>query len=102
MRWGERRRSSLEIIASILDVLENGGQSKTAIMHKANLNFKRVNIYISFLLSKGFISIEKRANSKKYLITRRGLELLKDYRDLIENEKKLIEILRKLECSISL
>lgn len=102
MRWGERRRSSLEIIASILDVLENGGQSKTAIMHKANLNFKRVNIYISFLLSKGFISIEERANSKKYLITRRGLELLKDYRDLRENEKKLIEILRKLECSISL
>lgn len=89
-------------MASILHVLEGGGQSKTAIMHKANLNFKRVNTYISFLLSKGFVSMEEGTHSRRYIITRKGIEFLKDYRSLKENEERIVEILRKIERSLSL
>lgn len=91
----------MDIIADILEVLESGRQSKTAIMRKANLNLKRVNSYIDFLLLKGFVSVEEKACSSKYSITKKGLELLKDYRSLKENEKKLIENLKKLESVLS-
>ncbi|MEM4652936.1 MAG: winged helix-turn-helix domain-containing protein [Candidatus Nezhaarchaeales archaeon] len=92
----------MDIIAGILHVLEGGGQSKTAIMRKANLNFKRVNIYINFLLSRNLILVGESFSSKKYFITKKGLEFLKDYRSLRESEEKLIEALRKPQSNLSL
>lgn len=102
MGWKKRRRTSLEIVHDILCTLEHKSQSKTAIMHKANLNFKRVDSYMYFLLSKGLVSTSEDYSSRRYFITKKGLDFLKDYRELKESEEKLMESLKRLERSLSL
>jgi len=92
-----KRRSSLDIIADILYLLEGGRRSKTAIMRLANLNLNRVNKYLRFLLSKGFVLEGEGPSSVKFAITAKGVEFLRDFERLKEAEEKVLELVKKLK-----
>jgi len=65
------RRCRLEVEADILTVAQ-GGARKTAIVYKANLNFKIVKRYLARLLQEGRL---KQAG-KFYHTTPQGLDFL--------------------------
>lgn len=53
---GSQRRSQLEIISDVLNACLEGA-NKTKIVYDANLNFTRLNKYLSTLLSLGFVEL---------------------------------------------
>jgi len=68
------RRGFLEIAESILRNVSKGCR-KTHIMYAANLNWKQLNRYLSFLEEKNFIRY--RDSTEEYELTKKGAELLK-------------------------
>ena len=54
---GRTRRSQVEIMYVILRVCLSGAACKTKIVYDANLNFTRLNKYLSTLLSLGFVEL---------------------------------------------
>ena len=74
-----KRRSRDEILADILKVAK-AGVNKTHIVYKANLNFRIVKGYLSYLLEVGLIENEN--PGRIWRTTERGLHYLEEYRDL--------------------
>ena len=75
-----KRRSRLQIIKEILELLLKGEKTKTEIIRRANLNFYKGQEILDFLMDKRLIS----KSSDKYLITDKGIEFLKKLRELEE------------------
>jgi predicted transcriptional regulator len=73
----KERRGKLEIIADIL-LVANNGVKKTEMVYKANINFMRLEEYLSLLVEKGLL---EHANGK-YRTTAKGKEYLHDYQIL--------------------
>jgi predicted transcriptional regulator len=72
-----RRRSSIEIIADMLRVGENGA-GKTEIMYSANMSYSQIQKYLEYLVNQGFIVKANLDNSLiAYQVTPTGLRLLK-------------------------
>lgn len=78
------RRSKLEMYIDILKVLAQRGPTKlTHIMYKANVNCSVLKEYLDFLIKQGLV--EEKAIGKKrvvYVITQRGVTVLKYFREL--------------------
>ena len=73
-----RRRSSIEIIADMLRVGENGA-GKTEIMYSANMSYTQIQKYLGYLLTHGFIDrIEIGNPVVTYQVTEKGLGLLRN------------------------
>lgn len=53
---GSHRRSEVEILCDILKTCL-GGAAKTSVVYKSNLNFTRLNKYMSTLLGMGYVSL---------------------------------------------
>ena len=88
LRWSfkerfKERRGRLEIIADILLVAKKG-EKKTAIAYKANLNFNRVENYLSYLEEKGLME----HTGGEYKTTEKGREFLRDYQKMKELLKR--------------
>jgi len=85
-----QRRSWIEITIDILDVAYTPS-SKTRLMYKSNLNFRRFNKYFHDLLRKGFLEqINDVKGQVVYKITKRGrtlLEVLKKARKLASSNE---------------
>lgn len=78
----EKRRNRIDIIAEILRLCLRG-EKATHVIYKSNLNFKRFQAYVRYLLNKGFLEVIENINgSKMYRTTEKGRQLLK----LIEEE----------------
>jgi len=68
------RRSSMEVIA---DILRLGDAGKTEIMYSANLSFRQLQKYLSYLVQEGFLEQRIVPNpGVKYRVTPRGAQLL--------------------------
>jgi len=72
----------MSIISDILKTVTNSsgkGKRKTQIMQSANLNFDQVNKYLSFLISNGYIRIERSEmyRGSVYRATSKGLNFVK-------------------------
>ncbi len=67
-----KKRCKEEIISQILEICCQGVH-KTAIVYKANLNFRTINPYIELLSKKGLIEVDQGS----YTITSRGIDTLK-------------------------
>ena len=72
-----KRRDKVEIMADILDACVHGA-NKTAIVHKANLNFTIVDPYLEFLAQKGLICIHHKGGTS-YETTNSGMVLLERF-----------------------
>ncbi len=83
MKVGQRR-SSIEIIAEMLKVGENGA-GKTRIMYGANMSYSQIQKYLGFLIGHEFIDKVKIGNpSVTYQVTDSGLKLLKSINSVLE------------------
>jgi predicted transcriptional regulator len=72
-----RRRSSIEIIADMLRVGENGA-GKTEIMYTANMSYSQIQKYLEYLVNQGFIiKVNIDHTMVAYQVTQTGLKLLK-------------------------
>jgi predicted transcriptional regulator len=76
------RRSGLEIMCEILRQAA-GGLKPTQIVYRCNLNFKRFQVYVEYLIDRGLLEVaESPGGSKTYRTTEKGMRLLK----LLEGE----------------
>jgi len=78
-----KRRDRLYIMAEILDIARDGAL-KTQIMYKANLSFSQLNTYLKLLLETQLLEILKRNRKTIYKTTKRGVEYMQSYKEVIE------------------
>jgi predicted transcriptional regulator len=71
-----RRRSRLEIVADILEILASGCRPPTRLAAEANLAYDRMAKIVAALLEKGVV----KENDGKLCITPEGLKMLEAYR----------------------
>ena len=80
------RRSKLEMYVDILKVLAQRGPLKlTHVMYRANVNCSVLKEYLDFLTKQGLVE-EKILRKERivYVITQRGVTVLKQFRELKE------------------
>jgi predicted transcriptional regulator len=78
----ERRRSSIEVIA---DMLRLGEAGKTEIMYSANMSYRQLQKYLTFMLQLGLITKVTVGNPVvTYRVTRKGLRLLRSIEGILE------------------
>lgn len=71
------RRSEIEIVRDILNLSSKvNGAKKTQILYQTNLSYTQLKDYLSFLIERDFMNIEKNNSSVLYKVTDRGTELL--------------------------
>ena len=100
-------RGRLDIIADILQVVSQNAK-KTRIMYQANLSYKVLQRYLKDVTAASLISFEK--TEQCYMLTRKGQDFLKAYRDYsktnrciekslndVNNKKKNLEELCPIE-----
>ena len=73
------KRGTLGITESILQALKEGPELKTHIAYKSRIDSRTIERYIPFLTQ---LHLVEPTPSRKYKITRKGLELLKQYAKL--------------------
>ena len=84
------RRTRYEIFADLLDiVMKRGSCPVTRASYGANLPVDRTKKFLGFLASRGFVKEEFVDDSKRYRITKRGLEYLETF----EKMKKMFAAL---------
>ena len=77
------RRTRYEIFADLLDiVMRRELCAVTRASYGANLPVDRAKKFLSFLASRGFVKEEFVGDSKKYRITKRGLEYLETHQKM--------------------
>ena len=78
------RRSKLETYMDILRVLAHRGPLRlTHIMYKANVNCSALKKYMEFLIKQGLVEeISVRKERKVYMITQRGITVIKAFKEL--------------------
>ncbi len=77
-----KHRSSLSVIAEILEIAMNG-TLKTTIMYKANLSFQLLNEYLSFLLEIGLLKNMSKGGKTFYKTTMKGLQYIKSHKKIM-------------------
>lgn len=76
------KRSILELMAEILNALNQERLRKTHITFKCNLDSRAVTKYVAILTGLGFVT-ETTTNPKLYKITEKGRDFLKKYNELM-------------------
>jgi len=75
------RRDQIDIVAGILEAAREG-ETKTQIMHIANLNHKQVERYLALLIKKGLMKKAKQRNKRLFKTNDKGLKYLHEYHEL--------------------
>ena len=79
-------RDRLNIIADILNVVSQNAK-KTQIMYQANLSYKVLQKYLSDVVEASLISFD--GGTQYYVLTPKGSEYLKAYRDYSKVNKSV-------------
>ena len=88
-----KKRNKEEIIASILDASRYGA-TKTRIMYVSFSSFSQLERYLEMAIDRALVGLDP--NTKKYLITSKGLEYLKHFEDVKSIENNVVEKRRLL------
>jgi predicted transcriptional regulator len=81
--WFSKRRDQLHIVTEILEVAKHGA-SKTCIMYNANLNFKGVNQYLTFMMKNKLLLKTLEECKPVYYASEKGLTFLSGYTQLVQ------------------
>ena len=84
-------RSSLEIIADILDAVGDGAK-KTRIMYFANLSYKLLGKYLKKTMDAGLVSSDK----NHYEVTEKGQTFLERFKDFSGRYSKINKQLEEI------
>ncbi len=78
----DKKRSRLQVIRDILEVIKNrnGKIKPTHILYKSNLSHQMMEEYIKELKEKNLIREHRKEKGRTYSITERGFEYLERYR----------------------
>jgi predicted transcriptional regulator len=92
------RRSKLEIHVDILKVLVHWGPLKmTHVMYKVNVNCSVLEGYFELLIKRGLVEVKTVGKGHKvYVITQRGVTVLKQFKELREELPIVEETANKL------
>ena len=75
------KRNEYDIMYDILNsIVSKPLCGKTYIIYQCNLNFKVIKRYFGKMLEKGLLTVN---NLRKYDITAKGLDYMRQYRDLV-------------------
>jgi predicted transcriptional regulator len=84
-RERSRHRSECRIIADVLKAIQASEEAKvTHILHSANLSYDRLIGYLDQMESAGLVTKGEANGSALYLITKKGLEYLAQFRKFEE------------------
>jgi predicted transcriptional regulator len=86
-------RDRLDIIADILQVASRNAK-KTQIMYQANLSYKVLQRYLKIVTSASLIDFE--SVECCYVLTSKGREFLKSYKDYAETNKSVEKHLNEI------
>ena len=93
-----RNRCKLDIVRDMLSVASEKVR-KTRIMYQGNLSFDLLEKYLNLLVGSGML--EAKEDGKVFVATPKGLELLADYRTLVEHSELAESKRRALETSLT-
>lgn len=79
----QSRRSAMEMVCDILDVLSEGPTKPTHILYKANMSWKVLSAYLEYLIERGLVDKEEQGGKRSvYKITQKGESIVKLYEGL--------------------
>jgi predicted transcriptional regulator len=81
-RSAQSRRSSLEIMGDILDVVSSGTERPTHIIYRANISWKVLNGCLRTLITNELITKTSDGKREVYKLTDKGYSVLNLYREL--------------------
>ena len=79
-----QKRSRLEIYIDILRVLKKGERKPTRIMYKTNLSWTPLQEILESMTSQEIIKKIEVNKRKKYVITEKGLNVLRYFEEMME------------------
>jgi len=74
------KRSKVQIMVEILNFCKQP-QTKTQVIHSADLSWEMLSKYLSFLGSQSLLKIQ--LSPKKYATTQKGLKFVKKWKELV-------------------
>jgi len=80
-RLGDSRRSSLDVIADILDTSRDGVK-KTHLMYHCNMSFTQLERYLNLILKTRLVVIEDDGPKLFFKTSGKGRRFLKSYQSL--------------------
>jgi len=95
------RRSPMEMVCDILDVVSQGPTKPTHILYKANMSWKVLTSYLSYLTASGMVEKEDEEGGKRstYRLTIKGRQILRLYQGLRESLNGTISLNASEELS---
>ena len=95
------RRSPMEMVCDILDVVSEGPTKPTHILYRANMSWKVLTTYLSYLSKSGMVEKEDEEGGKRstYRLTIKGRQILKLYQGLKESLNGTISLKSTEELS---
>ena len=79
----QARRSAMEMVCDILNVLVEGPTKPTHILYKANMSWKVLSAYLEYLIGRGLVEREDQGGKRSvYKITQKGDSIVKLYQGL--------------------
>jgi len=76
------RRSSMEVMCDILEVVSSGTERPTHIINRANVSWKVLNNCLRNLMSRELVSKVNDGKRDIYQLTEKGFSVLHEYKDL--------------------
>lgn len=76
------RRSSMEVMCDILEVVSSGMEGPTHIICRANISWRVLNTCLRTLISRGLVSKANDGKRDVYQLTEKGYSVLHLYKDL--------------------
>jgi len=84
MEWRRgRKRSRLQVMINVLQVIERGCFKPTKIMYKTNTSWEPLMRMLDTLVERDFIQCKTGHNHRQYEITEKGREVLHAYFNLL-------------------
>jgi predicted transcriptional regulator len=78
------RRSQLETRIDMLRAVHEGAEGPTQVMYKANLSWSALQENLTKLLAAGLLSEEKFGSRRRYLLTQKGMDVLRNFEGVLE------------------
>ncbi len=80
---GQARRSPMEMVCDILNVVSDGPTKPTHILYKANMSWKVLSTYLDYLTGRGLVEKEEQGGKRStYKITQKGESIVQLYEGL--------------------